>query len=164
MKLLVTIQEVKDNTVIDQNVDSRIIESAIRDSQDTVIEQVLGTELYNTLINTSTYSGKYLELMDMYVKRTLYASVNLYIIDSLVYKYRSAGLIQKTGNGFQQASFSDMASLKKGKEKLLSYHTSRLQSYLDANKDSFAELDAPTDHIEPEQGSVTDFGVFTWDD
>lgn len=164
MKLLATIQEVKDNTAIDNNVDNKVIESAIRDSQDTIIEQVLGTELYNTLINSSNLTGKYVELLEQYVKRTLYASVNLYIIDSLVYKYRAAGLIQTSGNTFQQASFNDMAGLKKNKERLLSHHTSRLQSYLDANKASFAELSQDTDYIEPEKGAIMDFGIFTDDE
>ena len=61
-------QDVKKNTPIDENVDSKLLQTAMRTAQDIYIRDILGSTLYDKLcddINGAGLSGDYLTLVNI---------------------------------------------------------------------------------------------------
>jgi hypothetical protein len=79
MTYLITTQEVKSNTVIGGNVDGDKIKPLIYDIQIMVLENILGTKLYDKIVTdfvADTLAGHYLELFNDYIKPILWHSVH----------------------------------------------------------------------------------------
>ena len=59
-------------TIIEQNVDADLVVKMIWKAQTTNIQEILGTNLYNRLVNdTPNFTGQYLTLMNNYVQPAL---------------------------------------------------------------------------------------------
>lgn len=79
MTYLITTQEVKENTVLGGNVDGDKLRPIIYDTQIMVLENILGTKLYDKIVtdfNADTLAGDYLELFNNYIKPILWHSVH----------------------------------------------------------------------------------------
>lgn len=73
---LITVQELKDATPIDANVQSKQCEVAILDAQDFFLQEQIGTALYLKLqTEVASPTAPYSELLDTYVKPYLFKRV-----------------------------------------------------------------------------------------
>ena len=78
MTYLITSQEIKSNTSMGGNVDSDKFIHYINDVQVMVLENVLGTKLYDKIVTdfeADTLSGLYLQMFTDYIKPVLWHSV-----------------------------------------------------------------------------------------
>ena len=98
--LFITPKDLKENTILNGNVDTDIFINFIKISQQMHVQNYLGTQLYNaitTKINTSTLTGDYLDLVTDYIQPMLihYAMVdylpfaNFQIRNGGVFKHRT---------------------------------------------------------------------------
>ena len=115
--LFISEQKLKDNTPITDNVDSSELRFAILQSQAIMIQETLGTNLYEYLlqivddntINTDAALYRYKALMDNYVQPTLIAWSYYLALDNFWVKFINIGLVQ---NRSEQGNPVDLKTLQ----------------------------------------------------
>ena len=100
--LLISEQKLKDNTPITDNVDSSELRFAIQQSQAIQIQETLGTNLYEKilqLVDTGDINlagnANYKSLLDNYIQPTLIAYSYYLALDNFWVKFINIGLVQK---------------------------------------------------------------------
>ena len=114
--LLISEAKVKAFTDLNESVDDSLIVNAVREAQDIVIQPIIGTKLYNVIIekiDTNSISGSYQTLLDDYIQPALiYAS--LYNITENIYvRSRNNGLLTPTGGENSQNVDKSMYDTKR---------------------------------------------------
>ena len=96
--LLLSEQRLKEDSLINNNVDSMYIFPAIQTAQEIGLQPLLGTKLYNKLLEVVENGGdeQYFDLLDSYVIPYLEMKVMADIQIPLAYKIRNGGLVQNT--------------------------------------------------------------------
>ena len=90
---------VKNNSIIDENVDVRLILPSIRDSQELRLHPILGTPFYNDLrdkIAAGTLNADEINLLDNYVAPSMLQWTLYECSTSLLFKYRNKSVELKT--------------------------------------------------------------------
>lgn len=139
---LITSQEVKTNTSLGGNVDSDNIMHLIYDTQIMVLENVLGTKLYDKIVTdfgTDSLAGVYSTIFTDYIKPVLWHSVYAAYL-------RESNVIARNGGTFTNeptnASASDLEALKyvsKNAQSKADVYISRLERYLCDQEPNIAE-------------------------
>lgn len=101
---LISEAKLREFTDLANNVDSALIKNAIRESQDISLQRIIGTLLYEKImdlvdsgdINDSTYSD-YKTLLDSYIQDFLIYAAYYYALDVIYLRSRNNGLIQPNG-------------------------------------------------------------------
>ena len=105
---LITVQELKDGTPIDANVQSKQIEVAILYAQDFFLQEQLGTALYLKLqTEVASPTSPYDTLLDTYVKPYLLNRVIADVLPLLQYQIRNKGLMELSSNDGQHSAFKE---------------------------------------------------------
>jgi hypothetical protein len=114
--LFISEQKLKDNTPITDNVDSSELRFAIQQSQMIQLQESLGTNLYEYLlqivddtINTDGALYRYKALLDNYIQPTLIAWSYYMSLDNFWVKFINIGLVQ---NRSEQGSPVDLKTLQ----------------------------------------------------
>jgi hypothetical protein len=115
--LFISEQKLKDNTPITDNVDSSELRFAIQQAQAIQIQETLGTNLYeyllqvvdNNTINTDASLYRYKALLDNYVQPTLIAYSYALALDNFWIKFINIGLVQ---NRSEQGAPVDLKMLQ----------------------------------------------------
>jgi hypothetical protein len=97
--LLIDMDYIKDNSILDSNVDERLMIDALWTAQREYIKPILGSDLFDDIITKAglgTLAGKYL-VFEM--------------TPILAYKYRNKGVVQQTSENSQATSFDDLNHL-----------------------------------------------------
>lgn len=114
--LFISEQKLKDNTAINENVDSSELRFCIQQAQQIFLQESLGTNLYQKLqelvdngdINNATYV-KYKELLNQFVQPTLISYSYYLALDNFWVKFMNVGLVQ---NRNEQGSAVDLKTLQ----------------------------------------------------
>ena len=147
--LLISEAKVRAFSDINESVDDSLMVNAIREAQDIVIQPIIGTKLYNVLIekiDTNSISGSYQTLVDDYIQPALiYAS--LYNITENVYvRTRNNGLLTPTGGENSQNVDKTMYDTKRqsifNKQQ---FYSDTLSKYLSEKYNLFPELGQNTE-------------------
>jgi hypothetical protein len=142
--LLLSEATLKKNSVVNNNVDGMYILPAIEYAQDAGLQPLIGTRLYEKLMNLVdsgeiTGSTDYKILLDEYVTPYLVNKVTAEIQLPLAYKIRNQGVVQQTGNNTYLPSLRDTQLIKQDYENKANFYGSRLSDYLMANCKKFPE-------------------------
>ncbi len=112
--LFISPSEITTSTILGGNVDKSKYVFCIADAQITIIEVLLGTELYDKILSeaeTTTLSGDYLTLYNEYVKPiTKYSALSLYI-DIADIMVTNGGLNRHTSDNAENLDKDDKMSL-----------------------------------------------------
>lgn len=143
---LISEQTLKDTTVLNENVDPKLIAPAILEAQDIEIQSILGSTLYNKVlslipsgvISTAPYAN-YKLLLDSFIQPSLKYYVLSELIFPMTFKLmnksvatRSSEFAQGIGSdeiGFNQQFYKDKAE----------YYATRMINYLRQNQTLFPE-------------------------
>ena len=101
----------KSTTVIDDNVDMKLLNPTLRLVQEKYILQILGTALYDKLVSdvsASSLSGSYKTLMDDYILPTMSWYVMLESPIPLGYRFMNKGVMRKNSDNSQPADIADL--------------------------------------------------------
>lgn len=166
--LLIDVQDIKNSSQIDNNVDDLLIRDVLLDVQESLLEKVLGTPLYERLLtdvdeyetNQVEIDPNYKTLLDKYVRKYLIKGVLTFLPQESTYMYRNAGLVKQNTDNFTTADFSEIASVRKQKQFLLDDKKERLQDYLDFNKAKFPEYCEKPDVGAEASDSASRGGIF----
>jgi len=157
--LLISEAKIKAFTDLNESVDDSLIVNAIREAQDISIQPIIGTKLYNVIIekiDNNSISGSYQTLLDDYIQPALtYAS--LYNITENVYvRTRNNGLLTPTGGENSQNVDKTMYDTKRqsifNKQQ---FYSDTLSRYLNEKYNLFPELGQNTELYQfvPDYGS-----------
>lgn len=150
---LISEQTLKNETILGDNVGSEYIAPAIEASQDIYLQQLIGTmlleKLYN-LVDTNTIiedsNSHYKLLIDEYITPFLKFKVLAEIVIPMSYKYRNSGVVQSTGDHYQQSTMKDATLVQNHYELRASFYAERLSKYLNTNSNSFPEYMSTRDN------------------
>lgn len=120
---LISVDNVKKLGLVHENANDKLISVAIRRVQDLKIQEALGSDLYNELINrvnNNNVTGDYLSLLRDYVAPCLSAYVDAYVSIFIQNK-----ITNKMENGEENVDFTDKL------EKHGMFYRQRLIDYLE---------------------------------
>jgi len=138
--LLIDMDYIKDNSILDDNVDERLMVDALWTAQREYIKPILGTDLYDDILTKAaagSLASNDLILVNTYIAPCLLKYLVFEMTPILAYKYRNKGVVQQTSENSQSTSFEDLNHLLnrwKDKAEMFADDTMR---YLKANTDLF---------------------------
>lgn len=142
--LLISEATLKKNSVVNNNVDGMYILPAIEYAQDAGLQPLIGTKLYNKLMDlvedgSITGSTDYKLLLDEYVTPYLLNKVTADIQIPLAYKLRNQGVVQQVGTNTITPSLHDTQYLVQHYENQANFYGNRMSDYLKANRSKYPE-------------------------
>lgn len=140
--LMVSEQYVKDNTVIDDNVDVKLLKSTIYDCQRDYILPILGSKLYDKIvadITAGTITGVYKTLLDDYISEALVKWVMYESVPTLTYKFRNKSVAKKSSDNALPISYAELkAEMDRWRDKA-ELRSQDITNYLCVNSSQFPE-------------------------
>jgi hypothetical protein len=141
--LLISMKFIKANSVIDNNVEDKLIQSTVWYCQKQYVEKLLGTELYNAIITEVTdnagviQTALYETLIDEYVADMLLKYVMFEVQIPLTYKMRNKSTGKNTDPNQQPVDFVEHRYLKDDYKDKAEYFADRAYRYLCANSEDY---------------------------
>lgn len=140
---LISVKTLKENSVINNNVDEMYVLPAVDFAQDSGLQPLLGTKLYNRLMDLVesgiTEENDYKYLLDEYITPYLINKVTADIQIPLSFKLRNQGVVQQTGENTYVPSLKDMQYVAQSYENKANFYANRLSDFLRANRSKYPE-------------------------
>lgn len=154
--LLEAPDDIKAATYINNNVDDKEISAALRETQDSFLVKILGTNLYNRLkllvFNAiegnednidSPENASYKELLDDYVQPYIEAKIQAVLPLPETFKTRNLGVTKASDDNVQTAGIDDIAFVQRRYNTIADHRATNLSFYLCNNQENFPELAMP---------------------
>lgn len=141
--LLLSEKTLKQDSLVNDNVDSSYIVPAIQVAQEQGLQQLIGTMLYDKLcqlVEQGNIPEAYRTLLDDYITPYLEYKVMAEIQIPLSYKFRNLGVNQTTDEHTYSQSLRDTQYLIEYYDNKAKFYSNRLFDYLKANRQSFPEF------------------------
>jgi hypothetical protein len=141
----------KQNTQVSDNVDVKYIRESILWAQDSEIQKVLGSTLYNyikTQITASTLTGVYQTLVEDYIQVTLKHYVTAECLAMAHYKITNKGLQIQDSEQSSPSSTSRLDFLVEKETNKGDWYRQRLIDYLCENSSSYPEYTNPDSGVD----------------
>jgi len=156
--LMISEAKLKAFTDINNNLDVDLIKSTIREAQIIHITRLLGSRLYNRIvddINNDTLTGNYKTLVDNYVQDALIYWSYYESLESIYLRPRNGGLlIPQGGENNLPADLQVYEKKRQSVKNKAEYFSERLVDYLCFNNNLFPEYGQETnDDIYPDAGT-----------
>lgn len=141
---LVSESTMKKNSVVNNNVDGMYLLPAIEFAQDAGLQPIIGTKLYNKLMDlvengSITGSTDYKYLLDEYITPYLVNKVTADIQIPLSFKLRNQGVVQQTDANTYVPSMKDIQYVIQNYENKANFYSNRMSDYLRANRSKYPE-------------------------
>lgn len=141
---LISTETLKKNSIINNNVDDMYVLPAIEYSQDAGLQPLIGTKLYNKLMDlvadgSITGATDYKMLLDEYITPYLINKVTANIQLPLTFKLRNQGVIQQTGDNTYVPSLKDTEYVVQHYENQANFYGNRMSDFLVANRTKYPE-------------------------
>ena len=146
----------KQTTVIEQNIDAKIVTEAIIEAQDLYILPLLGTALYDRVIDEidSVVSANIKTLLDDHIQRTLKWYVLDELTDFLTFRYVNKAVMKKSSENSTAIETVDavrMSALMRNKAEI---YADRMKDFLCEERVAYPEYHNPgsrADTIRPKR-------------
>lgn len=141
---LISEETLKSNGVINNNVDSMYILPAIEFAQDAGLQPLIGTKLYNKLMDlvadgSIVDAPDYKFLLDEYITPYLVNKVTADIQIPLNYKLRNQGVVQNSTDNTIVPTMKDLQYVIQNYEYKAIFYGNRLSDYICVNTTKFPE-------------------------
>lgn len=143
LDLFVGVQYLRDNTIINDNVDAQVLQPIIRMAQYKYIQDAIGTNLYNKLladINANTLTGNYQILVEQYIIPTLAQYCIVESIPYMNFKFRQKSISKQNSDNSTAAELPELYYLRDNATSTAQFYTERMSRYLQANLALFPEF------------------------
>ena len=142
MKMLVTRDEIYQRTPINGNLDYDKVLPHVLTAQDTHVQEVLGTNLYNKLVtdfNANTLIEPYTTLLNTWVKPMLihFIASDFYLFHA--YEIANGGIFRHQSENSFTPDMIDIDRLSSEQKKFAVFYRERLIDYLCWNNNLFPE-------------------------
>lgn len=143
---LISEKTLKENSVINNNVDTMYLLPAIEYAQDSGLQLLIGTKLYKKLMELvatgaiiNPKNEHYKLLLDEYVTPYLINKVTAEIQIPLSWKLRNQGVVVQNDEHTYVPSIRDVQYVVQNYENKANFYGNRLSDYLIANRNKFPE-------------------------
>ena len=136
MERLITVEELKQDGFVNQNLENEYLYSAIDEAQGIFLREIIGDSLYETLQNKLSevnINGVYQTLLDSYVKIYLKYKVLALLCVPLNFKIRNIGIAQQFSNEVNTTSLEDTKYIQNYYEGKADFYANRLTKFLQTN-------------------------------
>jgi hypothetical protein len=144
----ITVDYLKENTTINDNVDSNILVPYIYKSQDTHLQEVLGSTFYNRLkegVVNSDLNADETALILTYIQ-PMVAEWTLYeVLPHLNYKFTNKSISKESSEWSTSSELSELKYLRGSIRDLAEFYSERLIKYLCDYETLFPEYQNPDD-------------------
>lgn len=155
---LVSVDRIKKNTFLDNNVSDKIIKLALLKAQDEIMEPTLGTKLYEKLlsgIDEGEMELTYQNLIVQYIWKPLYYAASLFVYRHLVWKETNNGILQGVPANQTGVDVAELNTLRDEAYNSMEFHIQKLQRYLTDNSTDFPEyFELKESGLESEESST----------
>ena len=142
--LLISTQFLKDNSVIDNNIDDKIIANTIMFVQESTMQEILGTKLLDKItadVEAGTLTGLYKTLVDDYVRWTLLYYTVAELLEPLQFRITNKGIVTKDSESRSTSVSSELLyKLKDSYLQKAEYYSAKTKKFLLKNYNSLPEL------------------------
>lgn len=138
--LFLSVDYLRDNTVINGNVDGELLEPFILLAQNVHIEPVVGTGLYNSLIasiEANTLAGDDKVLMDDYLQPALLQWALYEALPFINYKLTNKAISTKNSDNSDAVELDELHYLRSTVSDVAQYMSERATLYLKSNLDLY---------------------------
>ena len=135
-----SVDYLRDETVINGNVDGEVLEPFIIVAQNLHIEQITGTNLYNKLIadiTAGSVTGVYKTLLDDYIQPALLQWSLFECLPFINYNFTNKSISTQDSDNSTAVSLEDVKYLRANIKDVAEYYSTRAIAYLKDNEDSF---------------------------
>jgi hypothetical protein len=131
--LFISEQTLKDRSLLQDNVDPKLIKPTLKHCQDMFLEPILGTGLYRELqdqITNNNVSVLNAKLLDLYITDCLSWYVASEMVMSLGYKLTNKNVLRKTSENSETSTLNDLFSLMEYYKNKAEWYAQRITDYL----------------------------------
>ena len=140
--LFIQQEQLTQNSVLNENIDWKVIKVLLWDVQQMRILPILGTNLYNKIadgIANNNLVGDYLGLLNNYIIDTITAYVVADSPDYLNYKFTNKNIAQKNSDNSSSLSEDQMIGIMERWSNKAQWYAQRMTMYLSSNQQLFPE-------------------------
>jgi hypothetical protein len=145
--LLVTTDDLKNNTIIDGNVDTAKFIQFMRIAQEVHIQNYLGTSLYRAIqakIIAGTLTGDYLDLVNNYLKDMVIYFAMVDYVPFAAFQISNGGVFKHRSENSDTATKEEIDSLTEKYRQFAQFFTRRFLDYICDNSNLFPEYNSST--------------------
>lgn len=145
--LLVTTDDLKNNTIIDGNVDTAKFIQFMRIAQEVHIQNYLGTSLYRSIqakIIAGTLTGDYLALVNNYLKDMVIYFAMVDYVPFAAFQISNGGVFKHRSENSDTATKEEIDSLTEKYRQFAQFFTRRFLDYICDNSNLFPEYNSST--------------------
>ncbi len=160
--LFISEQVLKDRSLLQDNVDPKLIKPTIKQAQDMYIEPILGTGLYRELqeqIADNDVSILNKTLLDNYITDCLCWFVASEMVMSLGYKLTNKNVLKKTSENSETSSISDLFDLMNYYKNKGEWYAQRITNYLCENNTDYPLYDNPGNGVDIIHPNTTSYST-----
>lgn len=131
--LFVSIDNIKDETPIQMNVDDDRIRPFIIQAQEVNVQRILGTKLFNRIrddIMFNTLRGDYRDLLNDYIKPVVVQYTLYYALPFISMQITNKSIGRGSADWFNESSLEDLKYLRNASKDYAEYYEQRLIQYL----------------------------------
>ena len=157
--LILSEAKLRQFTDINDSVDTSLLKNAVRESQDIMLQRIIGTKLYNKIlsdIDANTLSGNYLTLVNDYIQDFLLYAAYYEALEAIYIRPRNNGLLIPTGGENSIETDRSLFNVKRQSvQNKMEYYADRLTNYISEEQSLFPELNSNNKLYEqwPDYGS-----------
>lgn len=143
-----SVNTLKENSTLDKNIEDKVLQRSIIDAQDIDIQNILGTDLYesiNTKIKTSSLTGNYKTLMDNYIQPCLLKFTIFRALLHVWIKLRNSSAVNIENDEMKSVEEAKFNRLRREASDDAEYYSNRLKDYLYYNSTLYPEYNTNTD-------------------
>lgn len=159
--LFISETTLKDRSLLQDNIDPKLIRPTIKQCQDMYIEPILGTGLYRELqeqIEDATLTALNIKLLDYYITDCLSWYVASEMVMSLGFKLTNKNVLRKNSENSNEASLSELFDLMNYYKNKAEWYAQRISDYLCENIVDYPLYNNPgsgVDIIQPNSSSYS---------
>ena len=145
--LLVTTDDLKNNTIIDGNVDTAKFIQFMRIAQEVHIQNYLGTSLYRAIqakIIAGTLTGDYLDLVNNYLKDMVMYFAMVDYVPFAAFQISNGGVFKHRSENSDTATKEEIDALTEKYRQFAQFFTRRFLDYICDNSNLFPEYNSST--------------------
>ena len=145
--LLVTTDDLKNNTIIDGNVDTAKFIQFMRIAQEVHIQNYLGTSLYRSIqakIIAGNLAGDYLDLVNNYLKDMVIYFAMVDYVPFSAFQISNGGVYKHRSENSDTATKEEIDSLTEKYRQFAQFFTRRFLDYICDNSNLFPEYNSST--------------------
>lgn len=153
-------QYLRDNTIINDNVDAKVLQPIIRMAQDKYIQETIGTSLYDKMLvlvdaanpalpTPVLITGNYKILLEEYIMPTLIQYCIYESIPYMNFKFRNKSISKQSSDNSTPADLTELYYIRDNVSSMAQFYAERLRNYLCQNASLFPEFRSGNEDISP---------------